>query len=207
MKSLEFNELDELYSKYEEHYNTFLIQHGVKFIKFNKEKITQSLYAILFLLKYENEIVSKKELTDGWNSLGNPTNDFQITRHLGMQYGYFIEKSGSKIFGWYRLVTLKSPHPSFVANRRNQTFTESEWEDLKKHYDYRCQSCGAIEGEYHYKDQTLIVRIEKGHCNPYKELTLDNVFPQCNYCNQIYKNKFVFDKRGNVDYQIKKAKY
>ena len=102
MKSLEFNELDELYLKYEEHYNTFLIQHGVKFIKFNKEKITQSLYAILFLLKYENEIVSKKELTDGWNSLGNPTNDFQITRHLGMQYGYFIEKSGSKIFGWYK---------------------------------------------------------------------------------------------------------
>jgi len=202
MKKIELSEFDELYLKYEEYYNTFLKQHGVKHIKYNREKITQSLYAILFLLKYQNEIVSKTELTDGWNSLGNPTNDFQITRHLGMQYGYYIEKSGSKIYGWYKLITLESPHPSFIAIRRNQAFTESEWEDLKKEYNYRCQSCGAIEGEQHYKDQTLIVRIEKGHCNPFKELTLDNVFPQCNYCNQIYKNKFVFDKRGNVDYQI-----
>jgi hypothetical protein len=204
MKKIELSEFGELYLKYVEYYNTFLKSHGVKFIKYNKNKLTQSVYAILFLLKYENEIVSKTELTDGWNSLGNPTNDFQITRHLGMQYGYYIEKSGSKVFGWYRLITLEKPHPSFIAIRRNQTFTETEWEALKKEYNYRCQSCGAIEGEHHYKDQTLMVKIEKGHCNPFRELTLDNVFPQCNYCNQIYRNKFVFDKRGNVDYQIKR---
>ncbi len=202
MKYLKLEEIDGLYLKYIEYYNTFLKPHGVKFIKHDTKKLTQSLYAILFLLKYENEIVSKKELTDGWNSFGNRTNDFQITRHLGMQYGYYIEKSGSKIFGWYKLVTLEKPHPSFISERRNQAFTEIEWEDLKREYNYRCQSCGAIEGEQHYKDQTLTVKIEKGHCNPLKELTLDNTFPQCNYCNQIYKNKFVFDKRGNVHHQL-----
>lgn len=206
MKTLELNEIDSLYQKYVEYYNKYLKQYGVKFIKYNGDKISQSLFAILFLLKYYNEIVTKKELTEGWNSLGKPSNDFQITRHLGMQYGYFIEKSGSKIFGWYRLLTLEKPHPSFIPTRRNQTFTEAEWETLKKENECRCLTCGAIEGDYHYKDRTLVVRLEKGHCDPRKELSLDNVFPQCNYCNQIYRNKFVFDKRGNVDYQIRQKK-
>jgi hypothetical protein len=206
MKSLNLDEFDTLYSNYTNYYNKYLKQYGVKFIKYNDTKISQSLFAILFLLKYHGEVVTKKELTDGWNNIGRQTNDFQITRHLGMQYGYFIEKSGSKIFGWYRLLTLEKPHPSFIPTRRNQTFTESEWLDLKKENGYRCLTCGAIENEYHYKDKTLIVRLEKGHCDPRKELSLNNVFPQCNYCNQIYKNKFVFDKRGNVDYQIKNKK-
>ena len=204
MKEIKVEEFDDLYKIYESHYNQYLKKHGVKFIRYNKDKITQSLYAILFLTKYLNQIVTKSELTEGWNKIGNTTNDFQITRHLGMQYGYCIEKSGSKIFGWYKLTSLEEPHPSFIPTRRIQTFTENDWNELKEKNGYRCLSCGAIEGEHHYKDKTLIVRLEKGHCDPRKELSLDNTFPQCNYCNQIYRNKFVFDKRGNVDYQIKR---
>jgi hypothetical protein len=206
MKTLEIHEINELYIKYVELYEKYLKQYDVKFIKYDNKKISQSLFAILFLLKYYGEIVTKKELTEGWNKIGNPTNDFQITRHLGLQFGYCIEKSGSKIFGWYKLLTLEKPHPSFIPIRRNQTFSEAEWETLKKEYEYRCQSCGVIDGDIHYKDKTMIAKLEKGHCDPRKELTLDNVFPQCNYCNQLYRNKFVFDKRGNVDYEIKQKK-
>lgn len=201
-KTLKLEEIPNLYSEYLMNYNLYLKDNGVKLIKYEPTKITQSLYAILFLLKYKGEIVTKKELTEGWNEVGEPTNDFQITRHLGLQYGYHIEKSGSKVFGWYRLISLSEPHPSFIPTRRNQEFTENEWELMKSESGNRCWSCGAKEGEVHYKDKTKIVNLEKGHCDPRLPLTLDNTFPQCNYCNAVYKNKFVFDKRGNVHHQI-----
>lgn len=201
-KTLKLEEIPNLYSEYLTHYNLYLKDAGVKFIKYEPTKITQSLYAILFLLKYKGDIVTKKELTESWNKIGYPTNDFQITRHLGLQYGYHIEKSGSKVFGWYRLLTLNEPHPSFIPKRRNQEFTENEWELMKSESENRCWSCGAKEGEVHYKDKTKIVSLEKGHCDPRLPLTLNNTFPQCNYCNAVYKNKFVFDKRGNVHHQI-----
>ena len=34
--------------------------------------------------------------------------------------------------------------------------------------------------------------------DPRKSITLDNVIPQCQYCNQQYKNKAIFNKRGIV---------
>lgn len=201
-KTLKLEEIPNLYSEYLMNYNLYLKDSGVKLIKYEPTKITQSLYAILFLLKYKGEIVTKKELTESWNEVGEPTNDFQITRHLGLQYGYHIEKSGSKVFGWYRLISLSKPHPSYIPKRRNQEFTENEWELMKSESGNRCWSCGAKEGEAHYKDKTKIVNLEKGHCDPRLPLTIDNTFPQCNYCNAVYKNKFVFDKRGNVHHQI-----
>lgn len=34
--------------------------------------------------------------------------------------------------------------------------------------------------------------------DPRKQLTIDNVIPQCTICNQQYKNKAIFNKRGFV---------
>jgi hypothetical protein len=204
MKQLDLNDIDMLYPQYVKHYEAYLKQSGVKFINYDyrHKKINQALFALMFLVKYINEVVTKQELTEGWNKLGKPTNDFQSARHLGLQYGYLIENSNSGISG-YRLLTLTEPHPSFISNRRTQFFSEEEWEKTKQHVNNRCMTCGAFEGEKHYKQQTLIVKLEKGHCDPSKPLTVDNTFPQCNYCNRIYKNKFEFDKRGNVRKQIK----
>jgi hypothetical protein len=202
MKTLKKKELTSLYEQYVSVYESYLKKHGVKFLKYRNKKVSQALYGLLFLLKYKGEVVTKKELTDGWNLIGTPTNDFQQGRHLALQDGYYIQKSGSKKEAWYKLVTLRKPHPSFIPNRRNEIFTEEEWLELKDETDNRCLTCGSFEGEQHYKDNTLIVKLEKGHCDPRLELTLDNVFPQCSYCNQLYKDKFVFDKRGNIKYQI-----
>ena len=201
MKSLELHEISNLYEEYKKSYNRYLKDKGVRFIKYNPNKISQSLFAILFLLKYKGKEVTKKELTDGWNLIGKPTNDFQSGRHLGLQSGYDIEKAG-KTGGWYKLKSLSNPHPSFIPKRRNQEFTEDEWLLLKETMNNRCWSCGSKEGEPHYKDSNKITTLEKGHCDPRLPLTLDNTFPQCNYCNTTYKDKFVFDKRGNIKYQL-----
>ena len=201
-KILKLEDIDNLYDRYKKDYDKYLKEKGVKELKKGKDKISQSLYTILFLLKYQGEKVTKQELTEGWVTFGKPTNDFQSGRHLGLQYGYNIEKSGSKRESWYRLLNLTQPHPSFLPDRRNQEFTESEWIEFKEAMGNRCWSCGAIEGELHYKDKSRVVKLEKGHCNPKLPMTLDNIFPQCNYCNGLYKDNFVFDKRGNVHHQI-----
>lgn len=201
MKKLELHEIGPLYKRYEKAYNRYLKESGVRFVKYTPNKISQALWALMFMLKYENEVVTKEELTEGWNSNFKPTNDFQSGRHLGLQFGYNAENNTSGIPG-YRLLSLTEPHPSFISNRRTEYFDDSEWESEKNKWDYRCLSCGAKEGEKHYKHKTLIVKLQKGHCDPSKPLTMDNTFPQCNYCNQHYKDKFIFDKRGNVKQQI-----
>jgi hypothetical protein len=43
-----------------------------------------------------------------------------------------------------------------------------------------------------------ITILQQGHMDPTKSLTLDNTIPQCSYCNQQYKNKAIFNKRGIV---------
>lgn len=34
--------------------------------------------------------------------------------------------------------------------------------------------------------------------NPHKPLTLENSIPQCQVCNQVYQEDFVFDAKGKV---------
>ena len=205
MKQLTLNDINTLYPQYVKYYDEYLKQSGVKFIKYDYKSVSQALFAMMFLFKHTGEVVTKQELTEGWNKIGKPTNDFQSARHLGLQHGYLIENNNSGISG-YRLITLEKPHPSFISDRRTEYFTKEEWEQTKEEANHRCLTCGAFEGEKHYKQQTLIVKLEKGHCDPTKPLTIDNTFPQCNYCNKIYKDKFEFDKRGNVRRQLKKTK-
>jgi uncharacterized protein YuzB (UPF0349 family) len=47
-------------------------------------------------------------------------------------------------------------------------------------------------------DKTIVTKLQKGHMDPDKDLTEDNCVPQCGFCNQRYKDKAVFDKRGQV---------
>ena len=96
----------------------------------------------------------------------------------------------------YILITLKEAYPSFKITRRQDTI--SDWSQIKALYDNRCATCGAKEGEPHYLHKASLVSLEKGHCNPNKELSSDNVIPQCQECNKSYQDKFIFSKDGKV---------
>ncbi len=41
--------------------------------------------------------------------------------------------------------------------------------------------------------------LQQGHKDPNKELTIDNVIPQCNKCNQSSRNYFIYDDKGKVN--------
>ena len=160
-------------------------------------RISQKTFGLLYLITKINEVVSKEEVTKEWVALtGIKTNDFQSLRHLGTQDGYDITNNRGGI-GGYRLNSL-SPKSGFIPERRNIEMIEDEWNSLKNQYDNKCAGCGDKEGDVTRYDRTIICKLEMGHMNPSKSLTLDNTIPQCEVCNRQYKNKYIFNKYGRV---------
>lgn len=173
---------------------------GVKIVKRPdaiSNKISQSTFALMFLIKHKGQIVSKEELTKAYVKCTKKyTNDLQSARHLGTQMGYDITNSRGGING-YRLNSLRVK-PGFLPARRNVEMTNSEWINLKETYQFKCATCGDLEGHTARYDSSKIVKLAMGHMNPNKSLTLDNTIPQCEECNSIYKDNYIFDMKGRI---------
>lgn len=193
------DELIKLYDNiYIKEYDTNLKEFGVKKIsRPDLNKISQASFVLLYLLKYMGNVISKKELTEQYQLVSNiNTNDLQSGRHLGTQFGYDIINSRGNING-YCLKSL-NVRGGFLPSRRDVDMTNLEWENLKKDYKYKCATCGDSEDEATRYDGNKICKLEMGHMNPHKSLTLSNTIPQCSECNSQYKDKFIFNKLGRI---------
>jgi len=99
---------------------------------------------------------------------------------------------------WYVLTDLKRGDPS---PHREIGVKAEEFEEIKKAYKYRCATCGAEEGKPHYNPHYArkeIVKLQRAHMNPLKELKPGNIIPQCQFCNRAYRNWLVFDRNGRT---------
>jgi hypothetical protein len=193
------DEIIELYDGvYTKEYDKNLKRFGVKKIsRPNLNKTSQASFVLLYLLKYIGDVISKKELTEQYQLISNTnTTDLQSGRHLGTQFGYDIINNRGNING-YCLKSLKV-RGGFLPNRRDVDMTKLEWENLKKDYNYKCASCGDTEGKPTRYDANKISKLEMGHMNPSKSLTLSNTIPQCSECNSQYKDKYIFNKLGRI---------
>lgn len=125
-------------------------------------------------------------------------------RHLGTQRGLYFLVQGC----WHPCARRKLKAGEYclmsfnkgvrVPQHRSVIMTQAVFDDIKKEYDSRCAVCGSPENEYHYKQAHLITSLQKGHCNPRLPLTAANCIPICAYCNRVYKNNAVFNKRGII---------
>jgi hypothetical protein len=152
----------------------------------------------------------RKTLEVLYENIGKPLSKKEINLKIGYTGGDNQSNRGLKRRGWNviseqkngeLMITLKdlNLHPEFDVNReKRKTQNVGDWEAIKKHYDYRCASCGSLEGEPNFDAKGTNTRLEKGHMDPTKDLTDDNVIPQCQICNKSYKDKFIFDNRGRV---------
>lgn len=164
----------------------------------NKGTIIINGLVLCILKKNEGNFVSKKQLTvEVSKYTNNIYNDIQQARHLGLQYGWNISQSKVNGDAGYILVNTTHPHPYFQNSRRLDTITD--WDGLKKRYNNQCAVCGSIEGQFNLKMSHKIVKLEKGHMDPRKPMSDDNIIPMCDCCNQYYKNYAVFDKLGRVE--------
>tara|TARA_R100000008_G_C3573763_1_gene163889 strand:- start:985 stop:1644 length:660 start_codon:yes stop_codon:yes gene_type:complete len=161
---------------------------------------TLSGQTLLYLYQNKGQIVRKAEAESiVCARLGLPKKDLQALRHLGKQSGFNILQQnetwkGKKLKrGEYVLVDLKNINHYFKIKRRDES--DLNFSSIKKKYNYQCATCGAREGKKH-RWTKQIVSLEKGHMDPEQPMTNDNIIPQCSYCNQTVKDKFVFDRMG-----------
>tara|TARA_A200000159_G_scaffold8442_1_gene7249 strand:+ start:2567 stop:3106 length:540 start_codon:yes stop_codon:yes gene_type:complete len=169
-------------------YESHLKKHGVKF---NFREGSNKYKTLLALYENIGNWMSKAEIVERIEYTGS---DLQDARHLGKQSGWYVDQDGK---GNYKLVTTKQPHPSFAAKKRLNELNTSDFKVMKEAYDNRCATCGEKEGTRHRFEHGKVV-LEKGHMDPRKDMSPENIIPQCNFCNKFYGDKFVFDRQGRI---------
>ena len=202
------SELEQYYSELKEYHEKYLKKYGVKLSKLKRGNnyIKDTLVLIYLYANFENS-VSKDELTDFLAEYGERQNDMQQARHLGQQKGWYII-SGTRgdiecekydvHAGEYALISVKKHYPNFTHLKRIDNLKGDEWEAIKAQYNYRCATCGSIEGEPNIHYPSRITQLQKGHKNPKKSLEVGNIIPQCDSCNRQDRNNFVYNDKGRV---------
>lgn len=197
-------EIEKQYALVENYHKTYLEMHGVKLPKLHQKGhyTLDGLVLVYLSLGYpDTKAVTKEELTQFIREYYPNTNDVQQARHLGAQKGFFIASSRRNDKeqlppGTYKLISLEKIYPNFTSKRRQATL--NDWDALKKSYGNRCATCGSKEGSASFMWPNVITQLQKAHMNPNKELSDDNVIPQCQECNRADRNNWVYDKKGRV---------
>ena len=181
-----------------EFYNSPLPALGVRLPKEN----TQKGQALLFLYENKGKIVSKDVAEASvFSRMSSQPKDLQSLRHLGKQDGFNVLQGGQDFNGKllkrgeYVLVGFEKPNEFWGFTRRDES--QLDWNGIKSKYENTCATCGAREGKKHRFTKRVVV-LEKGHMDPYKPMTDDNIIPQCKDCNKVAKNDLVFDQYGRV---------
>lgn len=159
-----------------------------------KNIVSQSTFAFLFLWINLGTTVTKSQLTDAYRLLfPEYKNDFQAGRHIGNGTGYNITNYHHGDKG-YCLIDKNYKEKIFFSG---ETLTELDWGKIKSSYNYKCACCGSKEDEPMSRANG-ICKLEKGHMDPDLSLTIGNTIPQCQYCNGASKDKRKFNIKGET---------
>ena len=196
-------EISRWYNLLKEEYNTYLKQYSVSF---PKESSSKSLW-LVFLKKHEGKLVHKDTISAFVNSVNPKAGKDQQVRHLASQ-GWFVLNKGDKIpnlnekvpSGYHILMNTESPKPAFLwkALKRAGRISAKNFEQLKITYNLRCATCGSQEDKPNFLEQNLKTILQQGHMDPHRALTIENSIPQCQLCNQAYRDDFVFNEKGRI---------
>lgn len=212
------SEIREIHHKIIFAYNTYLKDYGVKKLWnddlindcSDKEFVSQldaKELQLIFLYKYLNCFVHKDMVSAFVRKYINGAAFDQQVRHLGSQYFWYVLNKGVKVpnaditvpSGYNYLVSIEMPNPKAVAQalKRTGRLCARNFTELKLAYGNKCATCGIEEGKKDIRNEEIVV-LQQGHMNPRKPLTLENTIPQCQYCNQTYKDYFQFNEYGRV---------
>ena len=204
------SEIEEIYALIKEYHEKYLAGHGVKLPPLMRGgQFSKAALVLTYLAQgYPNTaIVSKDELTEHIRHYYPRVKDVQQGRHLGAQNGFYIvsrrRKDNESLElkdgdGDYQLKSLTECYPGFTHERREFKAGEDYFEELKKHYEYKCATCGSEEGRPHRYWKNTITVLQKGHMNPSRPLEPGNIIPQCEKCNQPDQDYWIYDKKGRV---------
>ena len=216
--NISVSEIRQIHARLVRSYELYLKAYGVK--KVCKDDIPEGVsdgefmtyldskeLQLIFLCKYMKCFVHK-DLISAFVQKYKPNQaaDQQV-RHLGSQYYWYVLNKGSTVpdtdekvpSGYNYLVSIEIPNPKAVADvmKRTGRLAAKSFSDLKYAYGCKCATCGIEEGKKDPRNEE-IVSLQQGHMNPREALTLENTIPQCQYCNQTYKDYFMFNEHGRV---------
>jgi hypothetical protein len=197
-------EIPKLYEELKKAHKAHLKAAGVKFPRLKQgEQFTKNALTLILLYKNLEYPVTKKELTKFIRQFYPDVNDVQQGRHLGNRSGWCVlteTRGDHQNADWpkssYGLMSITEPHPDFRPQSRTGDLDDDAWNTLKKHFDFRCATCGSKEGEPGLRQNSATTRLQKGHMDPNKELTPDNCIPQCEQCNRPARQWWIWDKKG-----------
>jgi len=208
MLNLTDSQIERAYEELKEIHKNNLEDFGVKLPELKcGNNFTKNALVLIYLYKKFNHKVSKTELTKFVKKYYPDTNDVQQGRHLGAQYGWYIlsrtreDLEAIKLglsSGEYQFISLECHHPNFTPMRRETNVSEEAWEQLKEDYNFRCATCGSKEGEPNFHYPSSITKLHRGHMNPDKSASLNNIIPQCEKCNRPDRNYFEYNRKGRV---------
>lgn len=216
--NIPIEEIRKIHSKIVYSYNLYLKDYGVKklwvddipqdctdaeFVSFLDAKELQ----LIFLYKYINCLVHKDIVSAFVRKyIPNAALDQQV-RHLGSQCLWYVLNKGANIpdtdekvpSGYNFLFSIQIANPIAIASslKRIGRLGARNFNELKMVYSNKCATCGIEDGKKDIRNETIVV-LQQGHMNPRKPLSLDNTIPQCQYCNQTYKDYFIFNEYGRV---------
>lgn len=124
----------------------------------------------------------------------NAAKDQQV-RHLKRD-GWNLEGDG----GYHYIADAYKTHPSFARQKikSQNLLLAGDFKDIKRAFSHKCATCGAKEGEPDPRYAEAKVKLQQGHRDPAQALDLKNTIPQCQFCNQAYRDDFTFDAKGRV---------
>ena len=188
-------ELQAAWEELQEIHRDYLEVHGVKCPSAKKYNEKQKAMWLSMLYLNRDREVDKNEMSSlAKRDMPRLAPDQQV-RHL-KQDGWCLIGSRGK----HQLDPF-NPSPEFRNRsvRGRARLEASSFEELKKAYSFRCATCGAQEGrpDPRYGDDR--VQLQQGHRDPSKSGSdLQNIIPQCQFCNQAYRDDYEFDERGRV---------
>lgn len=190
-----------IWKNIEKDYADYLRQYGVYHITYG----TAASYQLICLKYVQGSFIHKDAVSDFVKEHCPSAGNDQQVRHLNTQKGWYVTNKGQEVngektpSGYHMLVSTTIPSPTFVlsSRKRSSILNADDFASLKQAYGYTCPCCGVSEGEVDPRTGR-VVKLQQGHMDHRKELTLDNTIPQCEYCNQYSLNNFIYDKNGKI---------
>jgi len=192
------------YEKLKADWHEFLEPAGVKLPSIDLDHPSKKVL-VLTWLHYCSKLNLKTDqnqvqwlLTSYFPTIGEASG---VQRGLfGDGYLIYSGKRGNDIHDLYGLecseyfLDIYKPNKKFSASRRSTSGLD--WEGIIDLYDHKCATCGCSEGSE--MSDGRLCKLQKGHMNPRLSMSNDNVIPQCQKCNEQYKDKFEFTKNGQI---------
>lgn len=146
------------------------------------------LPAIVFLYSIMPNKTSHDEITEFYKRHTDQSYNKQI-RHAAPNKKWYLVSGNTRATlmeidetmnrDEIKLVSMELPNPVDSSEKRTGTISDDSWENIKEKYKERgCGMCGRKMDHY-----------DKGHLDPNKGYSIENIVPLCSSCNNYISNR------------------